>query len=69
MRNTYELPEELIDKVRELSGAKSKKGAIVVALEEYIKAAQVKSLLNRINSKKGFGLTHSKLRKMRSDER
>lgn len=68
MRNTYELPEELIEKVRKLSGAKSKKGAIVVALEEYIRANHVKSLLNRINRKQGFGITHTALQKLRADD-
>ena len=66
MKKTYELPEDLIKSVRQLSGVKSKKIAIIVALEEYVRTALVKSLLSRVHSKNGFGISHSQLRKNRN---
>lgn len=65
MKSTYEIPDKLIEEVRLLSKSTSKKKAIVVALEEYIKMARRKMLVRRISDGAGFTLSLADLRKMR----
>jgi hypothetical protein len=65
MRTTFDLSEDLIEEVRELTGAKTKKRAIVIALEEFIKNARRAALRERLRQKKGFGLSAADLEKMR----
>lgn len=66
MKTTYEIPDDIIEEVKILSKSKTKKKAIVVALEEYIKMARRKMLIDRISSGVDFGLSLSDLKKMRS---
>ena len=42
----YDLPEEKLLKVARLSGAKSKREAILIALDEYLKKKQLEELAN-----------------------
>ena len=46
MRATLNIPDELVDKVKKISGQKSKTKAIIVAMEEFIGNRKVKDLLN-----------------------
>ena len=41
----YELPNDKIEEVRRLSGASSKKAAIVLALDEYLKRKKLEALI------------------------
>jgi hypothetical protein len=45
MRATLNIPDELIDEVRRLSGQKSKTGAIVAVMEEYVRRRKMEDLL------------------------
>jgi len=45
MRTTLAIKEELLEEVKSLSGAKTKKEAVEKALEEYIKRRKSKKLL------------------------
>lgn len=45
MRATLNIPDELIDEVRRISGLKSKTRAIVTVMEEYIRRKKMEELL------------------------
>jgi len=45
MRTTLTIKEELLDEVKALSGAKTKKDAVEKALEEFIKKRRQKDIL------------------------
>ncbi len=45
MRTTLTIDEELLNEAKELSGARTKKEAIEVALEEFIRRRKAKKLL------------------------
>ncbi len=45
MRATLNIPDELIDEVQQLTGQKSKTGAIVHVMEEYVRRKKVDALL------------------------
>jgi Arc/MetJ family transcription regulator len=45
MRTTLAIDERLLNEVRALSGAKTKKEAVEIALEEFIKRKKAKKLL------------------------
>jgi Arc/MetJ family transcription regulator len=45
MRTTLVIDERLLNEVKELSGAKTKKEAVQVALEEFIKKKKARKLL------------------------
>lgn len=67
MRTTFEIDEELIEEVRRASKAKTKKGAIVVALTEYLKAKRRQELKDMIGAYDEFDLSLKDLEKMRRD--
>jgi Arc/MetJ family transcription regulator len=46
MRTTLAIKEELLDEVKALSGAKTKKDAVEKALEEFIKKRKARKLLD-----------------------
>lgn len=46
MRATLNIPDDLISKVLELSGEKTKTKAIIKALQEYIRQQKIKRLLS-----------------------
>ena len=46
MRTTLAIREELIDEVKVLSGAKTKKDAVEKALEEFVRRRKAKKLLD-----------------------
>lgn len=45
MRATLNIPDELIDEVQRLSGQKTKTGAIVTVMEEYVQRRKMADLL------------------------
>jgi len=45
MRATLNIPDELISEVQRLSGQKSKTGAIVAVMEEYLRRRRMEDLL------------------------
>lgn len=45
MRATLNIPDDLISEVQRISGQKSKTGAIIMAMEEYVRRQQLQSLL------------------------
>ena len=49
------LPEDLLENVQRISGARTKSGAVITALEEYIRGKKLNQLVGRIG--KGFGLS------------
>ncbi len=67
MRTTLEIDEELVNEVMRISKAKTKKGAIVTALKEYIKAHRRRELRDMIGNYNEFGLTLEDLEKIRGE--
>jgi len=67
MRTTFEINEELLRAVMEVSKAKTKKGAIVIALKEYLRAKRREELKDMIGSYDEFGLSLEDLEKMRHE--
>lgn len=45
MRATLNIPDKLIEEVQRLSGQKSKTGAIVTVMEEYVRRKKMEDLL------------------------
>ena len=65
MRTTIDINEELISDVMKKAGVKTKKDAIVVALEDYLKHKKVDELKSLIGNYEAFNLTLGDLKKMR----
>lgn len=57
------LPEDLINKVIEISQAKTKSKAVTMALEEFINNQKINRLVKRFGN--GFGLTPQRFSKLR----
>jgi hypothetical protein len=57
------LSEDLIEKVKEISQAKTKSKAVTAALEEFIESQKLNRLVKRFG--KGFGLTPQQFQKLR----
>ncbi|MBI1821840.1 MAG: type II toxin-antitoxin system VapB family antitoxin [Nitrospirae bacterium] len=67
MRTTMDIDDMLISEVIKVSGARTKKGAVVIALQEYIKAKKREELKKIIGSYDEFGLSLNDLEKMRRE--
>lgn len=67
MRTTFDISQELINEVMKASKAKSKKGAIVIALKEYLRTKQRQELKKMIGAYDKFGLSLKELEKMRRE--
>ena len=67
MKTTFEINEELINATMKASGAKTKKGAIVIALKEYLKAKKRKELKDMIGAYDEFNLSLKELERMRRE--
>jgi len=67
MRTTFDIDEALIREVIKVSRAKTKKGAIVIALKEYLRAKRRQELRDMIGAYDEFGLTLEELEKMRRE--
>ncbi|MEK6815049.1 MAG: type II toxin-antitoxin system VapB family antitoxin [Nitrospirota bacterium] len=67
MRTTLDINEDLIADVMKATHARTKKGAIVLALQEYLKAKRRQALKEMIGAYDDFGLSLEDLEKMRRD--
>ncbi|MBI4199158.1 MAG: type II toxin-antitoxin system VapB family antitoxin [Chloroflexi bacterium] len=45
MRATFDIPDDLIQDVVEITGARTKKDALRIALEEYVRSKRIEALL------------------------
>ena len=65
MKTIVDLDEDTLREVMEVSKSKTKKGAIVTALNEYLRLKKRQELKAMIGNYKGFDLARDDLRKMR----
>ncbi|MEK6742310.1 MAG: type II toxin-antitoxin system VapB family antitoxin [Nitrospirota bacterium] len=65
MKTIVDLDEDTLREVMEVSKSKTKKGAIVIALNEYLRLKKRQELKSMIGNYKEFDLTRDDLRKMR----
>lgn len=65
MKTIVDLDEDTLREVMEVSKSKTKKGAIVTALNEYLRLKKRQELKSMIGNYKEFDLTRDDLRKMR----
>ncbi len=68
MRTTIEIDDDLLENVMERAHCKTKKGAIVTALTEYLKMKRRKELIEMIGNYENFDLTLKNLEEMRSEQ-
>jgi len=67
MKTTLDINDDIMKKVMKVSKSKTKKGAIVTALNEYLKLKKREELKKLIGSYEEFTLTLEDLRKMRNE--
>lgn len=67
MRTTLDIDEELVREVMKTAKAKTKKGAIVIALKEYLMAKRRHELRDMIGTYDDFDLSLEELEKMRHE--
>jgi hypothetical protein len=67
MRSTVDLPDELIEQARALSGIATKRDVIVAALEEFVRRRRVERLRSRLGTMR-LDLTQDDLRRMRVED-
>lgn len=67
MRTTLEIDEQLVKEAMKASKAKTKKGAIVIAIKEYLRAKRREELKSMIGNYDEFDLSLEKLEKMRRE--
>lgn len=65
MKTIVDLDEDTLREVMEVSKSKTKKGAIVIALNEYLRLKKRQELKSMIGNYKECDLTRDDLRKMR----
>ncbi len=68
MRTTIDINGDLISEVMKVSGTKTKKKAILIALKEYLRYKKIEELKSLIGNYDSFNLNLEDLEKMR-DER
>jgi Arc/MetJ family transcription regulator len=65
MKTTFDIDDALLKKVMEASKSRTKKGAIEIALKEYLRLRKRQELKDLIGNYADFDLTPDDLRKMR----
>ncbi|MBU0506148.1 MAG: type II toxin-antitoxin system VapB family antitoxin [bacterium] len=60
----YDLPENILDMVRKISGVKTKREAIIIALKEYLRKNKIQKLIES-QGKVSLNWTHKSLRAYR----
>ncbi|TAN41797.1 MAG: type II toxin-antitoxin system VapB family antitoxin [Nitrospirae bacterium] len=65
MRTTIDINEELINDVMKKAGVRTKKAAIVTALQDYLRHKKVEELKALVGNYETFDLTLDDLKKMR----
>jgi Arc/MetJ family transcription regulator len=66
MKTTVDIPEKTLKEAMKFSKAKTKREAIVKALDEYVRREQVERLISKFGTMDGI-MTQEDLRKMRED--
>jgi Arc/MetJ family transcription regulator len=66
MRSTIELRDDVIRAALELTGLKTKREVVALALEELVRRRRLDDLRSMFG--KGFGLTQEDLEEMRTDD-
>ncbi|HEV3272160.1 MAG TPA: type II toxin-antitoxin system VapB family antitoxin [Candidatus Methylacidiphilales bacterium] len=66
MKTTVDIPEKTLKEAVKFSKAKTKREAIVTALEEYNRLRRVERIIKRFGAMDGI-MTQAQLRKMRED--
>jgi Arc/MetJ family transcription regulator len=67
MRTTLDIDAKLLEDAVAVTGARSKKEAVHIALEQLLRARRREELCRLIGSYDGFTLSIKKLEKMRND--
>lgn len=67
MRTTLDLPEELVEDARRLAGIRTKREAVVRALEEFVQAKRRAELIGMLG-KTRMAITQDDLEAMREDD-
>ncbi|MFA7345179.1 MAG: type II toxin-antitoxin system VapB family antitoxin [Terrimicrobiaceae bacterium] len=67
MKTTLDIPEPLITEAIRLSGAKTKRAAVLKALEEYTRRAGMKALARTLGDSDSF-MDHEQLMALRAQE-
>jgi Arc/MetJ family transcription regulator len=67
MKTTLDIDDAILKEVMEASKSRTKKGAIVMALNEYLRLRKRQELKDMIGNYKDFDLTLDDLRKMRHE--
>lgn len=67
MKTTLDIDDDILKKVMDISKSKTKKGAIVTALNEYLRLKKREELKDLIGNYKDFDLTLDDLKKMRHE--
>ena len=67
MRTTLDIDEKILNETIQITGASSKKKAMEIALQEYIRLKHRQRLINRIDHYKNFDLTLEELEKLRNE--
>jgi Arc/MetJ family transcription regulator len=67
MKTTVDIDDDILKKVMDISKSKTKKGAIVIALNEYLRLKKREELKDLTGNYKDFDLTLADLRKMRHE--
>jgi Arc/MetJ family transcription regulator len=66
MRSTIDLPDKLLQDAMELTGLKTKREVVALALDELVRRRRLDDLCAMFG--KGFGLTQDDLEEMRRDD-
>jgi len=66
MKTTVDIPEEALEEAMRLTGAKTKREAVVIAIEEYNRRRRLARLAGELGSFQGF-LTREELERLRSE--
>jgi Arc/MetJ family transcription regulator len=67
MRVTIDLPDALVEDARQLTGLRTKRAVVTLALEELVRRRRLEGLRARIG-KGNFDLTQEDLERMRGDD-
>ena len=67
MKTTIDIPDDELEEVMRLTGAKTKKEAVVTAITEFNRRRKLEKVLTQLGTFKDV-MTHEDLRKMREDE-
>lgn len=67
MKTTIDIPEDELDEIMRLTGAKTKKEAVVTAIREFNRRRKLDGVLDRLGTFEGV-MSQDELQKARRDE-